>query len=80
METRANYILVGSFVLLLIAGLLAFVLWFARLQLDAEVSRFDILFEGTVTGLSEGSPVRYSGVRVGEVSSISSTRRTRATS
>lgn len=67
METRANYVLVGGFVLLLLAGLAVFVLWFAKLQFDTEFARYDIRFAGTVTGLNEGSPVRYSGVRVGEV-------------
>lgn len=67
METRANYVLVGGFVLLLLAGLAAFVLWFAKLQFDAEFARYDVHFTGTVTGLNEGSPVRFSGVRVGEV-------------
>ena len=67
METRANYIMVGSFVLLLMVGLLIFVLWLARFQLDAEFKRYDIFFQGSVTGLKEGSAVRYSGVKVGEV-------------
>ena len=70
METRANYMLVGGFVLLLAAGLAAFVLWFAKLQFDTEFARYDIRFTGTVTGLNEGSPVRYSGVRVGAVTDI----------
>lgn len=67
METRANYLLVGGFVLLLLAGLAVFVLWFAKLQFDTEFAHYNIRFTGTVTGLNEGSPVRYSGVRVGEV-------------
>jgi phospholipid/cholesterol/gamma-HCH transport system substrate-binding protein len=70
METRANYILVGGFVLVLVTGLLAFVVWFAKLQFDTEFSRYEIVFEGSVTGLNLGSPVRYSGVRVGEVVAI----------
>src|SRR3970282_416893 len=45
----------------------AVLLWFARLQFDTEFARYEIRFAGTVTGLNEGSPVRYSGVRVGEV-------------
>jgi phospholipid/cholesterol/gamma-HCH transport system substrate-binding protein len=70
METRANYVLVGGFVLLLLAGLAVFVLWFAKLQFDTEFARYDIRHSGTVTGLNEGGPVRYSGVRVGEVIQI----------
>ncbi len=70
METRANYIMVGFFVLLLAFGLLGFVLWLAKFQFEEEFARYDIVFESTVTGLKEGSAVRYSGVRVGEVISV----------
>lgn len=67
METRASYLLVGGFVLTLAAGLVVFVLWLAKYQFDVEFGRYDIRYEGSVTGLTLGSPVRYSGVRVGEV-------------
>ncbi len=70
METRANYIMVGFFVLLLAFGLLGFVLWLAKFQFDQEFARYDIVFERTVTGLREGSAVRYSGVHVGEVIAV----------
>ncbi len=70
METRANHLLVGSFVLLLIAGLVVFVVWLARFQFEAEFERYDILFEGRVTGLSVGSKVSLRGVPVGEVRDI----------
>jgi len=67
METRANYLLVGTFVLALTVGLVVFVVWLAKFQFDTEFARYDIRFTGSVTGLQAGSPVRYSGVRVGEV-------------
>ena len=67
METRANYIMVGSFVLLLAFGLVGFVIWLAKFQFDVQFDRYDILYEGSVTGLRVGSPVRYRGVRAGEV-------------
>ena len=70
METRANYIMVGFFVLLLAFGLLGFVLWLAKFQFEQEFARYDIVFDSAVTGLNEGSPVRYRGVRVGEVISV----------
>ena len=71
METRASYLLVGTFVLAFAAGLLVFVIWLAKFQFDTEFARLDIHFKGSVTGLSVSSPVRYSGVRVGEVIEIS---------
>jgi phospholipid/cholesterol/gamma-HCH transport system substrate-binding protein len=67
METRANYILVGSFVLLLMVGLLGFVMWLAKFQFDTKFSRYDIFFTDSVTGLRAGGAVRYSGVQVGEI-------------
>ncbi len=67
METRANYLMVGGFVLLLGAGLLVFVMWLAKFQFDTQYDRYDIHYDGSVTGLKVGSPVRYRGVRVGEV-------------
>lgn len=70
METRANYIMVGFFVLLLAFGTLGFILWAARFQVEQEYAHYDIVFETAVTGLREGSAVRYSGVRVGEVISV----------
>lgn len=70
METRANYLLVGLFVLVLAFGGFAFVLWLAKVQFDTDFQKYDIRYEGSVTGLIEGSPVRYKGVRVGEVTRI----------
>ncbi len=70
METRANYILVGGFVLALFLGAFAFVIWLAKFQIDTTFERYDLLVSGSVTGLAVGSPVRYSGVRVGEVIDI----------
>ena len=71
METRASYLLVGIFVISLMAGLVVFVIWLAKFQFEAEFTRYDIYFKGSVTGLNLGSPVRYSGVRVGEVIDVS---------
>ncbi len=67
METRASYLLVGTFVLTFFLGLIVFVVWLAKFQFDTTLARYDIYFSGSVTGLKDGSPVRYSGVRVGEV-------------
>ncbi|MBL8805898.1 MAG: MCE family protein [Rhodospirillales bacterium] len=70
METRANYFLVGCFVLALLAGIFAAGMWFARAQLTDENTYYYTYFRGAVTGLSVGSVVRYRGVPVGTVSDI----------
>jgi phospholipid/cholesterol/gamma-HCH transport system substrate-binding protein len=70
METRASHILVGSFVLAFLAGLVAFAIWIAKVDLDAEYTDYDIYFDGTVSGLYKRSIVYYSGIPVGDVRDI----------
>lgn len=70
METRASYLIVGSFVLLLGAALVAFVVWLARTELDASVARYDIRFSGAVSGLQVGSSVSFRGIPAGEVVAV----------
>lgn len=67
METRAHHILIGLFTLLAGVSLLVFVLWMSRSGSNGEVKRYDILFREPVSGLSVGSAVQYSGIRVGDV-------------
>ncbi len=70
METRASYVLVGGFVLTFLAGLVAFAIWIAKVDLDAEYRDYDVYFEGTVSGLLKRSIVYYSGIPVGDVRDI----------
>lgn len=70
METRASYILVGLFVILLVVSGFAIAIWFARVQLDQEPDRYIVNFRGSVTGLQVGSTVRYRGIPVGRVSQL----------
>ena len=70
METRANYVLVGSSVLAAIAAIIIFIFWLGRNQLSKHEDVYHTYFTGSVTGLSSGSPVRYRGVPVGTVGYI----------
>ena len=70
METRASYVVVGAFVFGLLAAVLGFVVWLGKLELDHQANAYRIGFSGTVTGLSVGSPVRYRGIPVGQVTGI----------
>ena len=70
MENRANYILVGSFVLLVVLGLFGFVIWLAKIEVDREFARYTIYFDGSVSGLRTASNVLYNGIPVGTVGSI----------
>lgn len=70
METRAHYAAVGAFVLAMIFLAFAAVLWLAGGALSQKFARFDIYFEGPVTGLRNGAEVDYNGVPVGKVTDI----------
>ncbi len=70
METKANYVLVGSFVLTLFAAIVGVAIWFAKVEFDKVPVRYQVYFTGNVTGLNIGSGVRYRGVPVGSVVDI----------
>jgi phospholipid/cholesterol/gamma-HCH transport system substrate-binding protein len=70
METRANYILVGLFALAVIAGAFGFVYWFSSPSSGPERKRYEVVFDGTVSGLRPGGWVLFNGLRVGEVASL----------
>src|SRR6476469_377672 len=69
METRANYILIGSFTLAVIAAAIGFVLWFQSLHTTKQRSPLRVVFEGPA-GLRNGGSVNFNGIRVGEVVSV----------
>lgn len=70
METRANYVIVGSFMITLLIGALFFVLWISRFDFGSEGSYYDILFEGSVSGLRENEDIRYHGIPIGKIKKI----------
>src|ERR1700746_3646580 len=70
METRANYVLIGSFTLAVIAAALEFVLGFQSLHTTKARGPLRIIFEGPAAGLRNGGSVNFNGIRVGEVISV----------
>ncbi len=70
MEREANYTAVGAFVLLIVTMAALFVYWYAGNSDDRDYKRYEIYFEGSVSGLNRGSTVRYLGVEVGRVVAI----------
>jgi phospholipid/cholesterol/gamma-HCH transport system substrate-binding protein len=70
MDRDANYLAVGAFVLLVIAMGVAFVLWYTQHQDKRHYNHYEIYFQGTVSGLNEGSSVRFLGVNVGRVTQV----------
>jgi phospholipid/cholesterol/gamma-HCH transport system substrate-binding protein len=70
METKANYVAVGVFVLVCLAGLVIALLWLAGSQYTEEFAYYRTYFSGSVTGLGKGTLVRYNGIQVGNVSAL----------
>jgi phospholipid/cholesterol/gamma-HCH transport system substrate-binding protein len=70
METRANFVLIGSFTLAVIAAAFGFVLWFQSLHTTKARSPLRIVFEGPASGLRNGGSVNFNGIRIGEVMSV----------
>jgi phospholipid/cholesterol/gamma-HCH transport system substrate-binding protein len=71
MDDKVNYTLVGAFVLVLGAVLVAAVLWLAAgLGGREPVDRYQAFIEESVAGLNLDAPVKLLGVDVGKVSAI----------
>ena len=58
METNANYVAVGAFVMVLILGLVVALLWLAGAQYSQEFVYYQTYFTGPVTGLGDGTAVQ----------------------
>ncbi len=70
METRAHHVLIGIFILSAFAGILLMALWLNKSGSNNEFVYYDIIFNEEVSGLTAGSAVEYSGIKVGEVESL----------
>lgn len=70
METRANYVLIGFFTLLVLLLGAGMTLWVARYDDGDDKVPLTIVFPGTVTGLAEGANVLFNGIKIGSVDSL----------
>ncbi|HUC12468.1 MAG TPA: MlaD family protein [Stellaceae bacterium] len=70
METRAHYVAVGAFVLVVLFAAAGAVLWLGHVELGQELQTYYIFFKGSVAGLTRGSSVQYNGIPVGRVTDI----------
>ncbi len=69
METRAHYVVIGAFVLSVVAAAFLFILWIGQAQ--REFDEYDIIFKDQrVSGLSVGAQVRFNGIQKGEVDTL----------
>src|SRR5271155_973100 len=67
METRANFVLIGAFTIAVIAGGFLFILFIAGVGQVSHRKTYEVLFTGSVSGLTRGGSVVFNGLRVGEV-------------
>lgn len=68
METKANYLMIGGFVLGVLALGFIFVFWMSNFTGGGK--NYYVVFESSVAGLTTGSSVGFNGIRVGEVQSF----------
>jgi phospholipid/cholesterol/gamma-HCH transport system substrate-binding protein len=74
METRANYVLIGAFTLAAIVGAFLFVMWIAGYGSAGGHRTYQVVFTGSVSGLSSGANVSFNGIKVGEVTHLTFSR------
>jgi phospholipid/cholesterol/gamma-HCH transport system substrate-binding protein len=70
MEARANYVAVGAFVLVVLAGIVGATLWLARVEFKTDFTVYQTHVAGSVSGLDIGAPVRLNGIEVGRVTEM----------
>lgn len=71
METKANYSIVGFFTVLVIIATFGFIYWMAEYGRGGPMAPLTIRIPGSANGLSVGSPVRFNGIQIGSVLSLS---------
>jgi phospholipid/cholesterol/gamma-HCH transport system substrate-binding protein len=70
METRANFVLIGAFTLAAVLGAFLFVMWIVGYGGRGGHMRYQVMFNGSVSGLSDGALVLFNGLKVGEVTHL----------
>ncbi len=70
METRAHHLVIGSFAIGITLALVLFLLWIGKVELNREYQYYDLVFTGSVSGLSVAGDVLYNGIKVGEITKI----------
>ncbi|APO51646.1 ABC-type transport auxiliary lipoprotein family protein [Bradyrhizobium diazoefficiens] len=70
METRAPYVLIGTFVLAAILAVFGFIYWLNNTGGIGPRTNYHVQFQGPVPGLLVGAGVLFNGIRVGEVAQL----------
>lgn len=67
MEPKARHVLIGLFTALVTVGIVIAVIALGKITTDKRWDYYIIQFNESVSGLSSGSAVEYSGLKIGEV-------------
>lgn len=70
MDSKVNYTMVGTFVIVLLLALVGFGVWLSGTGNDKVYTPYVVYMHEAVSGLSLQAPVEFNGVRVGNVTSI----------
>lgn len=70
METRANYVWIGTSTLAVVLSVFGFVFWFHNISGSGERVFYRVQFEGSVSGLRSGASVLFNGIKIGEVTEL----------
>ena len=70
METRASYIAVGAFFLILLLGGIVFALWASKYSSSTVMVNHYLRVDGSVAGLNTGSAVLFGSIPIGKVTEI----------
>ena len=70
MSKKANYFTLGSFVIVAFALLIAAVIFWGSQALTKEKYYIETYLDEAVQGLTQGSPINYRGVKIGQVERI----------
>lgn len=67
METKANHLVIGAFVLAVLVSGFGFIYWLQNMGSGGGSKEYAIVFEGGVSGISSSSKVLFNGIKVGNV-------------
>ena len=67
METKANHLIIGAFVLAVVVLGFGFVYWMQSFGAGGGAKQYYVVFRGSVTGLTSASKVLFNGIQVGRV-------------
>jgi phospholipid/cholesterol/gamma-HCH transport system substrate-binding protein len=70
MNNKANYTLIGFFVIVSFFAMSIFGYWLLKPSNELETKKYVIYFDESVLGLNVNSPVKYRGIDVGKVQKI----------